>query len=49
MGRWRASRSTNIVIFMPVGLYAFVSAVRPGEGALVWFGIACVLGVTFGA
>lgn len=37
-----------IVIFAPVGVYAFFNATRPGESALVWFGIACVFGAIFG-
>lgn len=38
-----------LVIFGPLALYSFVAAAGRGQSSLAWFGVACVVGVIFGA
>lgn len=38
-----------LVIFGPLALYSFVAAASRGQSSLAWFGLACVVGVAFGA
>jgi hypothetical protein len=37
-----------VVIFAPLAAFALFSGMRRGDGGIVWFGIACLIGAAFG-